>query len=138
MYSSLLFLILSVIAKYYNYRELAISLLILFITSIIFHSNINTYTRVVDKIAIITVYFTSIIYYKKCCSRKYMLKVCDIQKNYVCGFLSVILFLVICYLFIYGYYANKYCYNEDLDKANNYHSFLHLCATLCILLVIIM
>ena len=83
VYSSFLFLILSVIAKYYNYRELAISLLILFITSIIFHSNINTYTRVIDKIAIlITVYFTSIIYYNKCCSRKYMLKVCDIQKNY--------------------------------------------------------
>lgn len=55
----------------------------------------------------------------------------------MCYTFNSVLFMV-CYLFIYGYYANKYCYNEDPDKANKYHSLLHICATISILLIIIM
>lgn len=50
VYSSVLFLLLAILARIYKYRKLAISLFVLFITSIIFHSNKNNITRVFDKL----------------------------------------------------------------------------------------
>lgn len=29
-------------------------------------------------------------------------------------------------LYYYGYYQNKYCFDKDENKGNNYHMFLHL------------
>ena len=29
-------------------------------------------------------------------------------------------------LYYYGYYQNKYCFDKDENKGNNYHTFLHL------------
>ena len=120
-YSSFVFLMNSGLAgihKYYFYSAL---FLLLFVTSLIVHSNTNTYTLFVDKIAI----FAIVFYGGKMFIEKSLVK--NLCFHIICRLgLIITTFLLTIYLYYYGYLYNKYCYHPEIAIANLYHNFLHL------------
>jgi hypothetical protein len=65
-YSSFIFLINVLIASYYKYYIYALLFFILWITSLIVHSNCNIYTNLLDKLAIsLVVLYGGYIFYTK-------------------------------------------------------------------------
>jgi hypothetical protein len=120
IYSSLIFitnLVAALIKKYFTYSLLFFFLII---TSVIFHSNNNIYTNVLDKIAVISiVLYGSYMLYNKM-SKDKCLKITLI----ITSFLSVI------FLFVYGYFTKKYCYNPDRCVGNQFHCLLHIISSI--------
>jgi hypothetical protein len=45
------------------------------------------------------------------------------QLTIICTFVSTI------YLYCYGYYYAKYCYDNDVETSHRYHAFLHIFAS---------
>ncbi len=124
-YSSFIFLINVIIAYYYEYYIYSFLFLILFITSIIFHTKKNKISLLLDKISIILVIFYGgyLFYNKLIISEKS-------YKNFIIYFLILATFITTIYLFYYGYYTKKYCYCYDENIANYYHSFLHILSSI--------
>jgi hypothetical protein len=91
--------------------------LFLFITSIIYHSNKNIYTLMIDKFAIFSVIlYGCMIFYNKCKNNN---NIC-IKKS-----LIITTFGITMYLYFYGYIHKKYCFSKDANKGEAYHSLLH-------------
>jgi hypothetical protein len=119
-YSSFIFItnvITAFIKKYFLYSFLFCFLIM---TSVIFHSNNNIYTFVIDKIAVISiVLYGSYILYKKISS-----------KNRSTIFLIITTFLLTIFLYYYGYCTNNYCYNPDKFIGDIYHTLLHIISSI--------
>ena len=114
--TSLIFITNSITAfcnKYYTYSFLFGNLTI---TSIIHHKNPTIYTNIIDKCAISFVVFYGA--YKVYQKRTLYKKVSIIILSY----------LLVLYLFCYGYFTNKYCFHPE--KGNLYHSLLHVISSL--------
>jgi hypothetical protein len=134
-YSSFIFLLNSILAFYYEYYVYAFLFLLLVCTSLIFHSTINIYTNLLDKISIfLVVLYGSYLFYTKL-----IVKVkTDFIATYIYAFFIINTFLITIYLFYYGYFTNNYCYSEDLELANNYHSLMHFISSfghICIIFI---
>jgi hypothetical protein len=101
--------------QYYIYSLL---FLILTITSFFYHSNSNIYTNIIDKCAIggIVFYGAYMLY-----NKFNMNKLLEIILIFAC-------FFSILFLFFYGYYNKKYCY--DPEWGNYYHGLLHFISSL--------
>jgi len=122
--SSLIFTTNIVIATYYKEYTYAILFTALLITSLIFHSNTNLYTIIIDKISIaLIVLYGGYIFYNKCCTIETQTETCI-------AFAIIVTFLATVYLYCYGYTCNKYCFYEDKFTANIYHSILHFIVSL--------
>jgi hypothetical protein len=94
----------------------ALLFLFLFITSIIYHSNKNIYTLIIDKLAIFSVIlYGCIMFYKKCENTNF----CIIKS------LIITTFLITMYLYFYGYIYKTYCFSKDNETGEIYHSLLH-------------
>ena len=96
--------------QYYIYSYLFAALTS---TSLLFHSNPNNYTNIIDKCAIVSVVtYGGFMLYNKITmdNLNTVILICS-------SFISVIV------LFFYGYYNKKYCY--DPDYGNHYHCLLH-------------
>ena len=118
-YSSLLFLITAILAFYHNYYVYSCIFAALVVTSLIIHSHYSIYTNLIDKVSIVSVVlYGGYLLYTKCTTLECM--------PYVNLTIIALTFMVTVYLYYYGYYANKYCYDDDKRKANLYHSLLHL------------
>jgi len=114
--TSFLFLVNALVAYYNNYNEYALAFLLLVITSLFHHYYYNSITRNFDRIPILIVsYYTIKIFINK--NNKINL----FQKLYF-----LIAFLSILYLYVYGYFNDKYSYDKDHDKACQWHSILHI------------
>jgi hypothetical protein len=129
VYTSFLFLCNSFLCYQYNYLLYSKLLFSLFITSIIYHSNRNNITKYIDMflVGIIIIYSSNIFINKIQYSNKH----------------GIIFFILFCYLlmahlYIYGYYIDDYCHNKDYDKANMYHSMLHISGSIGILFLTIL
>lgn len=119
-YSSFLFLINTAICWYYGDFIYASLFFALFVTSIIVHSYNNIYTILIDKLSIIgVVLYGGYIFWEKCREPG------DIEKL-VHGVLIVYTFIVTIFLYYFGYLYKKYCFCENREVANIWHSFLHL------------
>jgi len=104
-YSSSLFILNSIIA--YNYYLINYSLALLFLstTSLFHHCYCTKITRIIDSTAIITVVYNNIIIFNIKCKNNNL--------NFVGKNLCLILFFFIIYLYLYGFYAKKYCFSNS-------------------------
>jgi len=94
----------------------------LFLTSLIVHTNYNIYTNILDKMAIIAVVvYGGYVFFQKCLLNEFA----NLQQ-YILVLLIVMSFLATIFLYVYGFYYNKYCFTDDKNVANAYHSLLHL------------
>lgn len=119
-YSCLVFITNAIAAFFKEYYLYSFLFFNLTITSLIFHSNNNIYTNVIDKIAILSiVLYGSYILYNKI----------SIQKK-LRIFVIITTFLLTLFLFFYGYCNNCYCYNPDKCIGDKYHSLLHLISSI--------
>ena len=101
--------------KYYNYSMLFFNLTL---TSLLFHSNPNIYTNIIDKFAIVSVVtYGGFVLYNKITidNLRTVILICS-------SFISVLV------LFFYGYYNKKYCY--DPTYGIHYHCLLHFISSI--------
>jgi len=126
--SSLIFstnIVTSFIYKNYVYSVLFVFLTI---TSVIYHSNANYYTNILDKLGIVLIvsYGTYNVYSKF-----------DINKIIIVSII-IILFLLTLFLYIYGYVTKQFCFHNQLCIGNKYHSLLHCISSFAHHLITIM
>jgi hypothetical protein len=121
-YSCLVFITNAIAAFFKEYYLYSFLFFILTITSLIFHSNNNIYTNVIDKIAILSIvlYGSYILYNKTLLENRSKIRI----------FVIITTFLLTLFLFFYGYCNNCYCYNEDKCIGDKYHSLLHLISSI--------
>jgi hypothetical protein len=132
-YSSFIFLINVIIAYWYEYYLYARLFLMLTITSILFHSIHNIHSNINDKIAILAiVMYGGYLFFHKFFNNKTSLK------YWIFSFFIISTFIVTLYLFIYGYITNSFCFYEDRNTANLYHSLLHIISSIGHNLIIMM
>lgn len=131
-YSSLIFLVNSIIAFSFGYMFYSIIFFVLVTTSLIVHSTGNIYAMIIDKIAILLiVLYGGHLFYTKC------LRPIDIkQMVYIISIVST--FLITIYLYYFGYLKTQYCFCEDKQIANLYHSFLHFVSSMGHVLIVSM
>jgi len=126
--SSLFFLTNALVAFLKEYYLYALFFLVLTITSLIFHSNNNIYTNLIDKIAILLVIiYGGYLLFQKMCAKH----------AFTC-FLIILTFFLVAYLYIYGYTNKMYCFSEDKSVGDAYHSILHLISSVGHHLIIIL
>lgn len=106
---------------------------VLVMTSILFHSNPNIVTNVIDKIPI-----CGIVSYG---GYTYIHAVQTIPTQYSISTIYYVLppiaFIYVLYLFGYGYLTKQHCFDDDDTIANRSHAYLHLISSIghhCILL----
>jgi hypothetical protein len=94
-------------------------LFFLSVTSIIFHSKNNIYTNLLDKVSIFLVVYEGYIIMNH--------KIYNINslRDMIYFLIISVNFMIINYLFYYGYIYNKYCYTFDKNTSNMFHSLLH-------------
>lgn len=118
LFSSFIFLT-NVLNNYiHNEFEYAFIFFCLFITSIIFHYSKTFYSHIIDKLSIIiVVLYGGYVYYKKITT--------STEINWA-RYVPILCFFLTIYLFLYGYLTDSYCFNNDCETANIYHSLLHV------------
>ena len=124
LYSSWLFAINSAVCigmEEYIYSGLFAYLLF---SSLLFHYEPNIYTNLIDKggIAAVVLY-GGYMFYLKCYEAKYRIHTLLL----VC---STLTFVSTIYLFFVGYWFRMFCYCEDSERANMWHSYLHLLSSI--------
>jgi len=124
VFSSLIF-ITNVLTAYYKRDYIYSSLFFsLTVTSILFHSNPNLYLNIIDKISIFSIFlYGSYQLYHKITQQ--------ITQPIIAGYSVQILlifatFLATIYLYFYGYWFQKYCFHENPQIGDQYHSLVHL------------
>jgi hypothetical protein len=130
-YSSIIFISNILIAYCYKYYVYSLLFLLLLITSLIFHSNNNIYTLLIDKISIIlVVLYGGYLFIDK------INKSDEVKYFYL--LIIIFTFIITIYLYYFGYCYNKYCFCEDKEMANKYHSLIHIISSVGHNLIIIM
>lgn len=115
-YSSFIFLFNSLLAVRFSNYVYALLFLILFLTSLLFHSNRTEVVSILDKIAVdVIVLYGAYVFYTK---------FLDIPP--VISAVIVSTFIAVVMLYYYGYICEDYCFNTDKSVANIYHSLLHI------------
>jgi hypothetical protein len=116
IFSSLIFLTNFIFAYFTQRYIYSLLFFLLTITSVFFHSTYDFYIMLFDKIAIL-----SIVSYGS-----YMLWNSKYEyihnKIIFCGI--VFTFLLTLYLYIYGYFTQQYCFDNQFG--NYYHALIHL------------
>lgn len=86
------------------------------------------YTNLIDKLAIlpVVIYGGYLLFQKMC------------MKHATICFLIILTFLLVIYLYIYGYMHRLYCFSEDKSVGDAYHSILHLLSSVGHHLIIIL
>lgn len=131
-YSSFIFLVNSIVAFYFGYMFYSIIFFILLLTSLIVHSTHNIYAMIIDKIVILLiVFYGGYLFYTKC------LRPIDCKQS-VYIILIISTFMITIYLYYYGYLNTKYCFCENKQVANLYHSFLHFVSALGHILIVLL
>lgn len=130
--SSFIFIMNIIVACYYKYYIYGSLFVALFISSILFHSNPqNIYTNIIDKIVILAIFiYGGYIFVTKQTKNK--------TNNIQIKIAIIFSFLTTIYLYYYGYLYNKYCYDNNRQIANIYHSLLHIIGSIGHIFIIIM
>ena len=124
VFSSLIF-ITNVLTAYYKRDYIYSSLFFsLTVTSILFHSKPNLYLNIIDKISIFSIFLYGSYQLSQKISQ-------PITIGNTIGYSGQILlivatFLATIYLYIYGYWFQKYCFHENPQIGDQYHSLVHL------------
>jgi hypothetical protein len=120
LFSSLFFttnILTAFLKEYYLYSVL---FCFLTLTSLIYHSKNNIYTKSIDKLAIlsIVIYGTYIVYDKR-----------SVNNLFNCLFV-VFIFLACIYLYFYGFITKQYCFCSDIRIAQKYHFTIHIISSI--------
>jgi hypothetical protein len=113
--SSLIFITNVINAFIYKQYVYSYCFIYLTITSVIYHSNTNKYTNILDKIGIFLVISHGTHNLHNNSNINNFISVCVI----------FILFLLTIFLYIYGYYTKQLCFNNQICIGNKYHCYLH-------------
>lgn len=123
--SPLIFIINILFGFYYDYILYGLLFLCLLVTSIIHHTYYTDFTNIIDKISILyVILYGSMLFYQKNFFIKYTNYISH-SRYILLSILIVLTFLSIFYLYHYGYYNNKYCFDTSIDTAYKYHSLIH-------------
>ena len=125
--SSFIYLTNCILAYAYDYNVYALIFFCLFVTSTLFHSNNTNYIAyILDKISIFMVV----------CYGGYVLYSEYNEELMIKNYMIMLTFLLTIYLYYYGWMYGKYCYDQDEDVANKYHSLMHVISSIGHLLII--
>jgi hypothetical protein len=133
-YSSFIFLLNTIYAYSINQLVYATLFLNLTTTSLYYHSTYTPIANILDKTAIVSVVtYGGYIFINKAIT----LAISPIYTTLMS--ISIIsTFLFINYLYLYGKKANCYCFSNNPNIANTYHSILHFISSLGHLLIMIL
>mgnify|MGYP000851894107 FL=1 len=136
--SPLVFIINILFAFYYDYILYGFLFLSLIITSIIHHTYYTEFTSIIDKISILyVILYGSMLFTQK----NYLIDITNyisLSRTILLSIIIILTFLSIFYLYHYGYYNNKYCFDTSIDIAYKYHSLIHYISCLSHTLIIIL
>ena len=119
--SSFIYLTNCIVAFLYDYYTYSFLFFMLFSTSILVHSNNNIYTLLLDKVSILCIVcYGGYLFYNSLTPFA-----CDVTDK-IMPTLIISTFIITIYVYYYGYMYNQYCYCEDTDRANKWHSFMHI------------
>jgi hypothetical protein len=119
-YSSFIFITNALVSLHYKEYAYSASFFALFLTSILYRTITNTFTNILDKVAIASVGFLGgNLFLSKFSPETNVFQYLTI----ICTFVSTI------YLYCYGYYYAKYCYDNDVETSHRYHAFVHIFAS---------
>lgn len=123
--SPLIFIINILFGFYYGYILYGLLFLSLLITSLLHHTYYTEFTTIIDKVSILyVILYGSMLFYQKINiidSTNYK----SISRTSLLSIIIILTFLSIFYLYHYGYYNNKYCFDTSIDTAYKYHSLIH-------------
>ena len=123
--SPLIFIINILFGFYYGYILYGLLFLSLIITSIIHHTYYTEFTTIIDKISILyVILYGSMLFYQKIFFIDYI-NYSFLSRYNLLSIVIVLTFLSIFYLYHYGYYNKKYCFDTSIDTAYKYHSLIH-------------
>ena len=126
--SSLIFITNASTAFIYKKYIYSFLFLLLTITSVVYHSNANIYTHIIDKIVIaFVVSYGAYKLYNKAQ-----------KKNYIFVVIVLLLFLLTNFLYIYGHFSKQFCFHSEKIIGDRYHCFLHCISSLAHHMIIIM
>ena len=123
--SPLIFIINILFGFYYGYILYGLLFLSLIITSIIHHTYYTEFTTIIDKISILyVILYGSMLFYQKIFFID-TINYSFLSRYNLLSIVIVLTFLSIFYLYHYGYYNKKYCFDTSIDTAYKYHSLIH-------------
>jgi hypothetical protein len=123
VYSSIIFITNVFLALYYNHYFYGLLFLCLTITSVIHHTYNTFYTNIIDKIFVYSIiFYGGYIFYNK---YKDINDINDIKS------ISIITtFLLVVFLYAYGYLTDNYSFHPSQDVSQMYHSWLHIISSI--------
>ena len=122
VYSSYLFATNTLAALYMGNYVYALLFCILTITSIIHHSIQNTYTSIIDKVAVYSVmFYGGYVFYHHIKNNFNSLNVYKLIK-YI---LIISTFLAVVYLYVVGYLTKRFSFDTNKNRAEISHCVLH-------------
>jgi len=122
IYTGLLFATNFITARTKGYNIYSTWFFLLTVTSILFHGMFpDSYImNTIDKIPIAGIIITGkILFYEKimkCTSHMYILYVLFVISCYI----------IVIFIFYYGYLSHQFCFDKNEKIANTYHSLVHL------------
>jgi hypothetical protein len=138
VYSSMIFFINIIFSFIYKYYVGSVLFLFLLITSLFVHSNNNLYVNIIDKIAIILLIFYGFyVYIPKCIKIKEHKGDKLLHKIFI-SIMTLFTFILGCFIYIYGYLNNEYCWNKNKNIAGMYHSIMHMVNSIGHILLVIL
>ena len=139
--SPLIFILNILFGFYYGYILYALLFLSLIITSLLHHTYYTEFTTIIDKISILyVILYGSMLFYQKI-NIINTITIDSTHYSSLSRLLSIIIvftFLSIFYLYHYGYYNKKYCFDTSIDTAYKYHSMVHYISCFSHLLIIVL
>ena len=116
--SSLVFITNALSASHKQYYLYAFLFTLLTITSLLTHSDHGTFINILDKlvIAAIVIYGGKMLYEKQN----------QPNSNIMLGIAIIITFLFVVWVYYYGHYCKKYCFDMDPNISNKWHVIMHL------------
>ena len=129
--SPLIFIINILFGFYSGYILYGLLFLCLIITSIIHHTYYTEFTTIIDKVSIVyVILYGSMLFYQKINSINSINSIdstnyISLSRTIVLSIAIVFSFLSVVYLYYYGYYSKKYCFDENNDTCYKYHSLIH-------------
>ena len=128
VYSSIFYLIISIIAYYYKEFILSFTLFFLFLTSVNYHTNRNKINFIMDFFFVfLTITYTGYVLLNK------MFKMSFKNKRFILSIFSLLAFFITAFIY---FYEKFFC--DVFYICENFHAILHFISSVCIFCVIIM
>ena len=120
-YSSFIFLTNSLFALLKQQYTYSLAFYTLTITSIVFHGIYYSFeTMIIDKIAVLTIVILGSNYFFSNYNK--------LSIGYLLCIIST--FVLVVFLYFYGYLTNQFCYDKNKIIGDLYHSMIHIISSL--------